>query len=67
MVRQTQADIRNAGWQQVTMRQMDAEQLDFQAATFDRVLCGFAVWFFPHPHRALHEFFRVSNLGGVLG
>ena len=55
MVRETLADIRNAGWQHVTMQQMDAEQLDFPAATFDRVLCGFAVWFFPQPHRALQD------------
>jgi ubiquinone/menaquinone biosynthesis C-methylase UbiE len=67
MVRETLADIRNAGWQHVTMQQMDAEQLEFPAATFDRVLCGFAVWFFPQPHRALHEFFRVLRPGGQVG
>jgi ubiquinone/menaquinone biosynthesis C-methylase UbiE len=67
MVRETLADIHRAGWQQVTMQQMDAEQLDFPAAVFDRVLCGFAVMFFPQPHRALHEFFRVLKPGGRVG
>ena len=67
MVRETLADIQRAGSQQVTMQQMDAEQLDFPAAAFDRVLCGFAVWFFPQPHRALHEFFRVLRPGGRVG
>jgi ubiquinone/menaquinone biosynthesis C-methylase UbiE len=67
MVRETLADIRSAGWQHVTMQQMDAEQLDFPAAAFDRVLCGFAVWFFPQPHRVLHEFFRVLRPGGRVG
>ena len=67
MVRETLADIHRAGWQQVTMQQMDAEQLDFPAAAFDRVLCGLAVWFFPQPHRALHEFFRVLRPGGRVG
>jgi SAM-dependent methyltransferase len=67
MVRETLADIQRAGWQQVTMQQMDAEQLDFPAAAFDRVLCSFAMQFFPQPHRALHEFFRVLRPGGRVG
>ncbi len=67
MVRETQADIRSAGWQQVTMQQMDATQLDFPSATFDRVLCGFALFFFPEPHRALSEFTRVLRPGGRAG
>jgi O-methyltransferase/aklanonic acid methyltransferase len=67
MVRETLADIHRAGWQQVTMQQMDAEQLDFPVAAFDRVLCGFAVWFFPQPHRALHEFFWVLKPGVRVG
>jgi ubiquinone/menaquinone biosynthesis C-methylase UbiE len=67
MVRETLADIRNTGWQHVTMQQMDAEQLDFPTASFDNVLCGFSLWFFPQPHRALHEFFRVLRPGGRVG
>lgn len=67
MVRETLADIRDAGWQHVTMQQMDATQLDFPPATFDRVLCGFAVFFFPEPHRALSEFTRVLRPGGRTG
>jgi len=46
---------------------MDAEQLDFPDATFDRVLCGFGVMFFPHLDRALGEFRRVLKPGGRLG
>ncbi len=46
---------------------MDAEHLDFPDATFDRVLCGFGVMFFPDLHRALGEFRRVLKPGGRLG
>lgn len=46
---------------------MDAEQLDFPDATFDRVLCGFGVMFLPNLARALGEFRRVLVPGGRVG
>ena len=49
------------------VRVMDAEQLDFPDASFDRVLCGFGVMFFPHLDQALGEFRRVLKPGGRLG
>jgi len=49
------------------VRAMDAEQLDFPDAAFDRVLCGFGVMFFPHLEQALGEFRRVLEPGGRLG
>jgi ubiquinone/menaquinone biosynthesis C-methylase UbiE len=67
MVRETSAEIARAGWRHVEMRRMDAEQLDFPDAAFDRVLSGFSLWFFPHPDAALREFIRVLKPGGVLG
>jgi len=51
----------------VTVRVMDAERLDFPDASFDRVLCGFGVMFFPELSRALAEFRRVLKPGGRLG
>ena len=45
---------------------MDAEHLDFAEATFDRVLCGFGIMFFPDQLRALGEFRRVMKSGGRL-
>lgn len=50
-----------------TVRVMDAERLDFPDASFDRVLCGFGVMFFPDLSRALAEFRRVLRPGGRLG
>src|SRR5260370_509274 len=64
MVSETAADIRNANLPQIELWQMNAEHLDFPDAAFDAVLCGFALWFFPHPVHALHEFLRVLKPGG---
>jgi ubiquinone/menaquinone biosynthesis C-methylase UbiE len=47
-------------------RVMDAEHLEFADATFDRVLCGFGIMFFPQQPRALAEFRRVMKSGGRL-
>lgn len=49
------------------IRVMDAEQLDFSTAAFDRVLCGFGVMFFPDLPQALSEFHRVLKPDGRLG
>ena len=40
----------------VEVRVADAEQLDVGADSFDLVLCGFGVFFFPDPARAVAEF-----------
>lgn len=67
MVRETGAEIQRRKVAQASMRQMDAEQLDFPDASFDAVLCGFAIFLFPHLEQALAEFFRVLRPGGTLG
>jgi O-methyltransferase / aklanonic acid methyltransferase len=50
----------------VRVQVMDAENLDFRDATFDKVLCGFGLMFFPNQARALGEFRRVLRPGGRL-
>ncbi|MBI3966535.1 MAG: methyltransferase domain-containing protein [Chloroflexi bacterium] len=49
------------------VRVMDAEQLEVPDASFDRVLCGFGLMFFPDLPRALGELRRVLKPGGRLG
>lgn len=49
------------------VRVMDAEHLDFPDASFDRVVCGFGLMFFPRLDRALAEVRRVLVPGGRLG
>jgi len=46
MVREVETDIRSTGTESrhIEIRQMDAEHLDFPDASFDQVLCGFALW-----------------------
>ena len=43
---------------------MDAEQLTFPDSSFDFVLCGFSLQFFPHLEQALSEFKRVLKPDG---
>jgi ubiquinone/menaquinone biosynthesis C-methylase UbiE len=52
---------------QAELRVMDAERLEFDDASFDRVLCGFGLMFFPHLQTALAEMRRVLKPGGRLG
>lgn len=48
-------------------RVMDGEQLEFEDGSFDAVLSGFGVFFFPDHERAFSEFHRVLRPGGTLG
>jgi ubiquinone/menaquinone biosynthesis C-methylase UbiE len=66
MVQATTEDAKQRGLN-VLVRVMDAEQLDFPDASFDRVLCGFGVMFFPNLSTALSEFRRVLKPGGRVG
>jgi ubiquinone/menaquinone biosynthesis C-methylase UbiE len=64
MVRETAADIDTRQLSHTEISQMDAEQMTFAAASFDHVLCGFALWMFADPARVLQEFHRVLRRGG---
>ena len=65
MVRLASVEAARLG-NQVQVHLMDAERLDFQPATFDAVLCGFGIMFFPNLDRALGEFRRVLKPGGCV-
>ena len=67
MVQETTAEIRRSDVQNAAMMQMDAERLAFDDASFDYVLCGFAIFLFPHLEQALAGFHRVLRPGGKLG
>ncbi len=67
MLQETAAEIARRSIAHAAVLQMDAEQLTFPAASFDAVLCGFAIFLFPHLEQALTEFYRVLRPGGKLG
>ena len=48
----------------IDVRQMDAEDLQFPDESFDYLLCGFAIFFFPQLNRAMSEFRRVLKSNG---
>jgi len=64
MVRETANDIESRKLSHAEVRHMDAEQMDFADASFDWVMCGFALWMFAEPIRVLQEFYRVLKRGG---
>ena len=64
MARETNMEIQRRGLKQAEARQMDAEHLIFPDSSFDFVLCGFSLQFFPHLEQALSEFRRVLKPDG---
>lgn len=64
MAYETGLEIQRRGLKQAEVRQMDAEHLTFPDSTFDVVLCGFSLQFFPHLEQALSEFHRVLKPAG---
>lgn len=66
MLAKTQMDIDHRDIDGIRLIKMDAEQLLFPSASFDFVLCGLALFFFPHIDQALMEMYRVLKPQGVL-
>ena len=64
MVRETAKDIESQKLHHAEIRHMDAEQMTFADESFDRIVCGFALWMFAEPARVLQEFYRVLRRGG---
>jgi O-methyltransferase/aklanonic acid methyltransferase len=64
MVRETAKDIEGRKLSHAEIRHMDAEEMNLSDASFDWVMCGFALWMFAEPVRVLQEFYRVLKRGG---
>lgn len=66
MVEATAAEIHWRGITQAEVHCMDADQLAFELASFDAVLCGFGIRFFANLDHGLSEFRRVLRPDGVV-
>lgn len=64
MVQVAAEALRSQGFSNAQVLLMDAETLAFRDASFGHVLCGFGLFLFPRPDRALSEFARVLAPGG---
>jgi len=64
MVKETNLEIQCRDVKNANVMVMDAENLDFTNETFDHILCGFGVFFFPNYKIAFNEFMRVLKKGG---
>ena len=50
----------------IDFRVCDAENLEFEHASFDAAVCNFGIGHFPRPERAISEFARVVSPGGTV-
>jgi SAM-dependent methyltransferase len=66
MLAQAESNARAAGVANVEFYLMDAEELSFPAASFDRVLCSLGLMHVPDPRRAAAEMARVARPGARL-
>jgi O-methyltransferase / aklanonic acid methyltransferase len=64
MIQENREAIKRLGLQNIEAREMDAEYIEFPDASFDCVLCSFAIFFFPQLDRALSEMRRVLKPDG---
>jgi len=63
MINQTMAEASRSG-KDIQTYQMDASRLTFPNGSFDHLLCGHAIFYFP---QAIKEFHRVLKSGGRIG
>ncbi len=66
MLSETAAYLDRTGIENVSLAQMDGEELAFAPSSFDALVCGFAIFWLPDLDRALAEFWRVLRPGGTL-
>lgn len=67
MVDETRMEIEKRGLKNLKVLVMDAENLSFSDETFDSILCGFGVFFFPDYKASINELKRVLKKNGVFG
>ena len=67
MIQKLAADLHEMRITNAAVQQMDAEQLTFPDASFDAVLCSYALPLFPNVEQVIAQFQRVLRPGGKIG
>ena len=65
-VGRTKADRQGYGTDRIDFRQLDAESLPFEDASFDLVMTGMTLGLLPDAEKAVTEMVRVLRTGGLL-
>jgi phosphatidylethanolamine/phosphatidyl-N-methylethanolamine N-methyltransferase len=66
MLEQAADKVREHGWKHITLKRMDALDLDFPDDSFDYVCAFHVVSVVPDPSRLMHEAQRVCRPGGKI-
>lgn len=66
MVQRLREELVRRHVEHADVRLADAEDLPFDDGSFDAVVCGFGLFFFPNLDRALRECHRVLRPGGTI-
>ena len=67
MLTETASEATRMGIENIHLMQMDGENLAFRSNTFQAVLCGFAIFFFQDPQKAIDEWYRVLAPARTVG
>ncbi|MFH1195568.1 MAG: methyltransferase domain-containing protein [bacterium] len=65
MVKLSRSDAESRGLKNISIVQMDAEELNFPDESFDTVLSGFSLFFLPDLQKCLGEIKRVLKIRGM--
>lgn len=66
MVNEVENELKGLSLSHVSVREMDADSLQFNAGSFDTIFCGFSLFFMPDIKQVLSEFRRVLKEDGVV-
>jgi ubiquinone/menaquinone biosynthesis C-methylase UbiE len=64
MLKKAEEEARKRDIHNVSFQQMDAENLEFEPDSFNKVLCSLGLMYFPDPDKALEEIYRTLKPEG---
>lgn len=64
MIEKATIEADRKGFEHVTFKQMDAEELDLPDSSFDLAVNSLGLMYYPDPDKAVSEMYRVVKMGG---